>query len=84
MAAKDYVIVEGCFGTVYLAKKTKSPNLMSQDRRVITDNEIIGMFENYLKRFCSKNDTDTLVITNPETNEPIFETKLINKQKDDE
>lgn len=37
MAATDYIICEGCLGTIYLAKKTKprknGPQLMSQDRR---------------------------------------------------
>lgn len=40
MAAKDYVFVESGLGTIYLTKKTKTPNLMSQDRRVVTDDEI--------------------------------------------
>ena len=78
MAAKDYIIVEGCLGTVYLAKKTKTPNLMSADRRVITDNEIVGMFENYLRRFYDENNNDTLVITG-DNGKKIFEAKLIDK-----
>lgn len=76
MAAKDYIIVEGCLGTVYLAKKIKSEKLISQDRRVITDNEIIGMFECYLKKFCDDNGTDTLVITG-NNGKRIFEAKLL-------
>ena len=82
MAAKDYIIVEGCLGTVYLAKKTKTPNLMSQDRRVITNNEIIGMFENYLRRFYDENNNDTLVITG-DNGKKIFEAKLIDKDEQD-
>lgn len=82
MAAKDYVIVEGCLGTVYLAKKTKTPNLMSQDRRIITDDEIIGMFENYLRRFCEKNNTKTLAITNSD-GKKIFGAKLYDEDEQD-
>lgn len=81
MAAKDYIIVEGCLGTVYLAKKTKSEKLISQDRRVITDNEIIGMFECFLKKFCDGNDTDTLVISG-NNGKRIFEAKLLKDEED--
>ena len=45
MAAKDYVFVTGMV-TPYLAKKTKG-QVMSQDRRPIEDNEIIGLFEQH-------------------------------------
>lgn len=79
MAAKDYHIVEGCLGTIYLAKKLKTEGKISQDRRVIEDNEIIGMFIHYLKRFCEENDGNTLVITDPETNAKIFEATLFEK-----
>lgn len=48
MAAKDYVFQSG-WRDVYFAKQTKSKKLISQDRRVVTDNEIIGLFEHYLK-----------------------------------
>lgn len=69
MAAKDYVFVESGLGTIYLAKKTKTPNLMSQDRRVVTDDEIIGLFEHYLKRWCEENNTTHLGITDQNSNE---------------
>ena len=64
MTAKDYEFFPAAIsGNIYLAKKTKKPHVMSQDRRVVTENEIIGMFEHYLRHFCEENDTDTLVIT---------------------
>lgn len=69
MAAKDYIFVEGVLGTVYLAKATKTPHLMSQDRRVVTDNEIIGLFEAYLRRKCEENDDNTLFIRDENDNE---------------
>lgn len=77
MAAKDYVFQTGCFGTVYLAKKTKSKTLMSQDRRPLTDTECIGIFESYLREWCENNKKNELVITAGD--KVIFEAKLIDK-----
>ena len=82
MSAKDYIIVEGCLGTPYLTKKKKSDKLMSQDRRPITDNEIIGLFENYLKRFCVENKSSTLEITDGDGNK-IFTASIIGKMLQD-
>ena len=82
MSAKDYTIVEGCLGTPYLAKKTKSDKLMSQDRRPITDSEIIDLFENYLKRFCVKNKSSTLEITDNDDNK-LFTVSIVGKMLQD-
>lgn len=72
MAAKDYKIVTGCF-SAYLAKETKSrKNIMSTDRRVITDSEIIGLFEFWLKRYCVENKVDFVTIRNS-NGEMLFE-----------
>lgn len=79
MSAKDYGFFPSeLTGTIYMAKRIKSPHLMSEDRRVVTDNEIIGMFEHYLRHFCKDNNTDTLVIKNGECT--IFEVTLKDKQ----
>jgi len=56
MAATDYEIVTGWMNA-YLAKKKKATKkgglqTMSQDRRVITDGEMIGLFEFYLRNWC--------------------------------
>lgn len=74
MAARDYEIVAG-WQNAYLAKRTKS-NRMSADRRRIEDNEIIGLFEFYLRNYCEKHQTDNLVITNGD-GKKLFETKLL-------
>ena len=79
MAAKDYVFVQSGFGNVYLAKRIKRKNVMSEDRRLVEDNEIIAMFETYLRRFCKENETDTLEITTV-GGKKIFEAKLIDKE----
>ena len=82
MAAKDYIIVEGMFNA-YLAKKNKptkkGPQTMSEDRRPITDAEIIGLFEFYLRKWCEEHEgEDTVVITNGDL-EKIFTATLLDK-----
>lgn len=78
MAATDYVVVEG-FLNVYLAKKTKG-HLMSKDRRVITDNEICGLFEFYLRRWCREHDESTVYISDGE-NKPLFSATLLDMEE---
>ena len=82
MAASDYVMVAG-WQNCYLARKKKeskkSPKTMSQDRRVIEESEMIGLFEFYLRRYCENNNTDTVVINNGKKN--IFEAKLLDKEE---
>lgn len=83
MAATDYEIVSGWFNP-YLAKKKKTKSkTMSQDRRIITDNEILGLFEFYLRRWCSINRKNTVVITN-KSGKKLFEATLIDKEENDE
>ena len=82
MAATDYEIVTGWMNA-YLAKKkkvTKKDGLqtMSQDRRVITDGEMIGLFEFYLRKWCDETGKDTVVITNSDGKE-VFEATLLDK-----
>lgn len=86
MAAQDYEIVTG-WANAYLAKKKKQtkkgPQIMSQDRRVIEDNEIIGLFEFYLRNWCEENDKDTVVITNGD-GKKIFEATLLDKENEED
>lgn len=83
MAATDYVIVTG-WQNAYLAKRKKpskkGPQIMSQDRRVIEDSEIIGLFEFYLRNYCEDHKTDTVVISD-EKGKKIFEAKLLDKEE---
>ena len=85
MAAKDYTFGVGCFGGIYLTKKTKPRkdglHLMSQDRRPLEEDEILYIFETYLRNFCETNKTDTLSVTG-EDGKVIFEATL--KDKDDD
>ncbi len=83
MAATDYEIVEGCLGTLYLARKKKptkrGSQTMSQDRRPITEGEMIGCFEHYLRQWCEEHHENTVVITNSD-GKKIFEAKLLDKE----
>lgn len=62
MSAQDYKICPAWFN-VYLAKTSKhNPNLMLNDRRIITDEEIFGLIKWKLRQFCLDNHTDTMYI----------------------
>lgn len=81
MAAKDYEFFPAAItGEVYLAKKTKTPHLMSQDRRIVSESEIIGIFEHYLRKFCRENNTDTIRITG-EDGKILFTATLMDKEE---
>lgn len=75
MAAKDYVFQAGWLN-VYLAKKIKSKNLMSQDRRIVTDGEIIALFEHYLRKHCKENNCNFCEIRDKE-GKRIFSAELL-------
>lgn len=48
MSAKDYEICPALFNA-YIAKKSKrNPNMMTNDRRVITDGEILFLIDWYI------------------------------------
>lgn len=81
MAAKDYVFVTGWLGA-YLAKKKKSNStMMSTDRRIIEDNEIIGLFEFYLRKYCSEHKNSTVVIKKPDGTRLFVATLLDRKEE---
>ena len=84
MAAKDYIIVTG-WQNAYLAKKKapakKGPQIMSADRRVIEDGEIIGLFEFYLRNWCEEHGEDTIVIS--KGGKKIFEARLLDFNKEE-
>lgn len=73
--AEDYVFTAG-MQNVYLARKTKGV-CMSSDRRVVTDNEIIGMFEFYLRKWVEENDGKKSITITSSKGEPVFEATLL-------
>ena len=62
MAAKDYKICPALFNAFIAKVSKKDPNLMLEDRRVITDKEIFMLINWKLERFCIENKTDTMQI----------------------
>ena len=87
MAATDYVIVTGWMNA-YLAKKKKHTTTvlqtMSEDRRPITEGEMIGLFEFYLRKWCEEHEgEDTVVITDSD-GKKIFQATLLDKEDDDD
>ena len=56
MAAKDYEIrVSGLTSTLYLAKVSKrNPNVMLEDRRKITEGEILMLIDCYMDKKCQE------------------------------
>lgn len=75
--ANDYVFAAG-MRDVYLVRKTKG-NCMSSDRRVVTEDEIIGMFEFYLRKWSENNGGRETVTIISSKGEPVFEATLLSK-----
>ena len=82
MAAKDYRICCAMFNA-YIAKTSiRNPNIMLEDRREITEGEILFLIEWWLRRKLAYSNNDTQIIT--QDGEPIIELKLLNKNEKDE
>ena len=81
MAANDYEFVTGLV-YAYLAKKTKSNKTMSQDRRVVTDNEILGLFEFYLRRRFETDGSKKIVVKRD--GKTVFEAELLDVEEEKE
>lgn len=61
---QDYeLLVSGIGGTVYIAKKTKTPHVMSSTRKKIEEGEFINVLLNWVTHKI-EDDNDTLYITN--------------------
>lgn len=60
---QDTVIVTG-WKSAYIAKKNKSKDLMSQVRREITENEILGLMVWYSQNKFQGDNCDEYTITN--------------------
>ena len=61
-------------------KPTKrGPQTMSDDRRPITDDEIIELFEFYLRKGCKEHGEDSVVIS--KNGKKIFKATLLDKEE---
>jgi hypothetical protein len=81
MAATDYEIVEGALGGLYLAHKTKG-STMSDDRRPITESEIIGCFELYLREWCDEHEGDDTLFIRGKNGKLLFKATLLDKEEE--
>ena len=59
---ENTVIVEG-WRSVYIAKRNKSDSIMSEVRRKITENEILGLLVWYSNKKFDQDKTDEYTIT---------------------
>ena len=85
MAATDYIIVTG-WQNAYLTKKKKpskkGPQIMSDDRRPITEGEMIGLFEFYLRNWCDEHPGESTVVITNDKGKRIFEATLLDRIDD--
>lgn len=66
----------------YIAKTSKrNPNIMLEDRREITEGEILFLIEWWLRRKLANSNSDKQIIT--QDGEPIIELKLLDKDNND-
>ena len=79
MAATDYIIVAGRQNAYFARKKkpTKNgPQVMSKDRRPITDGEIIELFEFYLRKWCKEHEGQSSVVITDGLGKMVFKATL--------
>ena len=62
MSAKDYQICPALFKAFLAKVSNRNPNLMTDDRREITDAEIMNLREWRFRRFCEENKTTKMCI----------------------
>jgi hypothetical protein len=80
MAAKDYQICTGLFNA-YIAKvRKKRPNMMTDDRRVITEGEILMLIDWYLDNELDE-EHDTLSFESQEREGKRVQLKFIDNEK---
>lgn len=78
---QDTVIVTG-WKSAYIAKKNKSKDLISQVRREITENEILGLIVWYSQNKFQDDNCDEYTITNSKGEvELIIKKEIINESK---
>ncbi len=84
MAVTDYEFAIG-WTNVYLAKEKKPTKkglqTMSQDRRAITEEEIIGLFEFYLRKWCDEHEGEDTMFIRSNDDKLIFKATLLDKEE---
>ena len=81
MAAKDYQICPALFNA-YIAKVSKkNPNEMTDDRRIITENEILMLIDWYLDKELGENQTTLSFISQTRDGKRI-QLKFVDEKRD--
>ena len=85
MAAKDYEIcVSGLTSTPYLAKVSKrDPNVMLDDRREISEGEILMMIDCYMNNKCKDEEYKDVCFKSHIQKGKIIEIQLKDKSQGD-
>lgn len=79
MAATDYIILAGGQNAYFARKNKPTKNglkLMSVDRRLITDGEILELFEFYLRKWCKEHDGQSTVVITDGLGRMVFKATL--------
>lgn len=77
MAAKDYQICEG-LANAYIAKVSKrNPGIMTDDRRVLDDSEIMSLIVWWARKRLEGTDNNVTEIS--ERGKPVVEVRLLGK-----
>lgn len=63
MAAKDYQILCANFGAYIGKKSERNPDFLSQDRRIIPEEEILYLIDWYMNRDLSEHQTTITFIS---------------------
>ena len=81
MAATDYVIKVGTKHAYIVNKKKtiKKGSRIGWDKRIVKDNEILALFEFFLRRWCKDNDADSVVFINRK-GDKLYQATLIDTE----
>lgn len=63
MNIQDYKLCVSAFGNAYIAKHIKNTELMCDNRKKLTHEEVIAFIHQYVKAWCEENETDNMQIT---------------------
>ncbi len=83
MAATDYVIKVGTKHAYIVNKKktNKKGSRIGWDKRIVKDNEILALFEFFLRRWCQDNDADSVVFINRK-GDKLYQATLIDTKSE--
>jgi len=83
MAATDYVIKVGTKHAYIVNKKktNKKGSRIGWDKRIVKDNEILQLFEFFLRRWCKKHGKPSVIVGNPKGDQ-LYQATLIDTKSE--